>query len=144
MENIKEFLGKSQFANVISQARMGFVTSVIYLSVVIYFPNYWFSIALGSQHLLTSFFILQLFFAAIWLGPEQSKFAVIIVFIISIGACFAGGGVGHARDALKVQDTVVRDDYLVTINKTNDGKYVAKPNSLNLSLPPVFRKVLRF
>ena len=141
-KDVKDSLIKTQFADVIGQARIGFIISVIYLLIVIYFPNYWFSKALGNQNLLMSLFILQLFFAAMWLSPQQSKFAVIFFFIISIGSCFAGGGVGHARAALELKDTVVRDDYLVTINKTNNGKYVAKPKPIDLPIPLWLKKVL--
>jgi hypothetical protein len=133
-KDVKESLIKTQFSDVIGQARFGFIISIIYLLTVIYFPNNWFSKALGSQNLLMTMFIVQLFFAAMWLSPQQSKFAVIIFFVISIGACFAGGGVGHARVALELQDTVVRDDYLVTITKAKEGKFTAISKPLNLPM----------
>jgi predicted phage tail protein len=133
-KDVKDSLIKTQFADVIGQARFGFIISIIYLLTVIYFPNNWFSKALGSQNLLMTMFIVQLFFAAMWLSPQQSKFAVIIFFIISIGACFAGGGVGHARAALELQNTVVRDDYLVTITKAKEGKFTAISKPLNLPM----------
>ena len=141
-KNVKESLTKTQFADVIGQARIGFFISIIFLLTVIYFPNNWFSNALGSQSLLISMLIVQLFFAAIWISPHQSKFAVIFFFIISIGLCLAGGGVTGARGALETQDIVVRDDYLVTINKTTDGKYVAKAKSVDFPMPPWVRKIL--
>ena len=79
-KDVKNSLMKTQFADVIGEARIGFIISVIYLLIVIYFPNFWISKALGNQNLLMSLLIVQLFFAAMWLSPQQSKFAVIIFF----------------------------------------------------------------
>ena len=56
-KDVKESLTKTQFSDVIGQARIGFIISVIYLLTVIYFPNNWFSKALGNQCLLISMLI---------------------------------------------------------------------------------------
>ena len=142
---VKESLNNTQFSNVIGQARAGFVLSIIYLISIIYVPSsYWFINALGEMHLFVTWNIFLLFFASIWLSPQHSKFAVIIIFIISIGACFSAGGVADARANIKLQHIVLRDDYLVTINKTAFEKYAAKPKALKLHIPLPFRKLLEF
>jgi len=139
---VKETLAKTQFSDVIGQARVGFILSIIYLLTVIYIPSgYWFLSELGDVYLLIVLSIVQLFFAGLWLSPQHSKFAIIIIFIISIGACLAAGGIDHARASLKLKD-IVRDDYLVTITKASDGKFIAVSKPLSLPILSRLEKLL--
>ena len=139
---VKNSLSKTQFSDVIGHARVGFFLSISYLLIVTFVPSgFWFISDLGSLYLIIVFYVILLFFAGLWLSPNHSKFSVIIIFIISIGACLAAGGMTHARANLKLEK-IVRDDYLVTITKTKDGKFIATAKTLQLPLPSMIKKYL--
>ena len=138
---VKESLSKTQFSDVIGQARVGFFLSIGYLIIVIFVPSgYWFISDIGNIYLVMVTNIIQLFFAGLWLSPQQSKFAVIIVFTISIGACMAAGGIANGRASLKLEN-IVRDDYLITIAKTKDGKFIATAKTLEIPVPLMIKKL---
>ena len=84
--------------------------------------NLAFIFALVESFMLLIWFNISLFSTTLYLSPQHSKFAVILAFVISIGVCFSIGVIAHARLAIKTQDKVIRNDFLVDITK-EDGKY---------------------
>ncbi len=144
---LKEALARTEFIKVISNARMAFLFSLVVWLIVILAPNLrilnWLGRPLGESFMLLIWFNILLFSASLYLSPQHSKFAVIVVFVLSVGVCFSMGGIAHARLATKINDNIIRSDFLVVITKEN-GKYVAVANPVEIPFNTGLKKYLSF
>ena len=143
----KKALGKVEFIKVVSEARMAFLFSLGTWLIVFFAPDIrilnWLGRALGESFVLLIWFNILLFSASLYLSPQHSKFAVILVFVLSIGICFSMGGIAHARLAININHKVIRNDFLVMITKEN-GKYIAEAKPVMIPLPSSLKKYLSF
>jgi hypothetical protein len=144
---VKEALGKTELTKEISDARFAFLFSLGALLIVIFSPEVKFldglGRLLGDGFMLLVLFNILLFFASLYLSPSHSKFAIISVFVLSIGTCFSMGGISHARMAIEIKESVIRDDSLVVITREN-GEYVATAKPVKIPLPNSLKKYLDF
>jgi hypothetical protein len=69
---------------------------------------------------------------------------VILVFALSIGACFAGGGYSYAITGQGKHAEEVRDDPVVKVSVGTDGTFTAAPKSLEIPLPSVLKFLEKF
>ena len=133
LKHFHEEMKKTQFAQQLSIARLAFGMSLAYLLLVAFDVRLFAETSLGVQFWFMTFICMQSFVGAIYLSPPHSRLAVVVAFMLSVVLSFAAGGIGLAKDAAKLANTTIRDDFVVKIERQGDGLVAtAKPVKLPL------------
>lgn len=135
-----ELFKASTFAQQVVFARVGAATSIFFLILVIALPALGITAKIWHVYLYIAFIVLQSFLGAILLSPVHARFPVMLVFLLSVATCFAGGGYGYAAVARGASaGTVLRDDFVVTVSVGSDGKAHAEAKRISIPLPHALR-----
>lgn len=132
-----ELLKGATFEKHVVFARHGAAIAIIFLALVIALPEFGIAAPIWHIYLYMVFMVLQSFFGAMLTSPAHARFPVMLVFMLSVAACFAGGGYGYATiPSGATPGTLIRDDFLVTVSVGSDGKAFAEAKQISLPLPP--------
>ena len=98
------------------------------------------TIAVWHVYLYMVFIVLQSFFGAMLTSPSHARVPVVLVFALSVAACFGAGGYGYAA---AVQDrkpgSILRDDLVVKVSVGIDGSFQLESKQIELPLPPLLK-----
>ena len=133
LKHFREEMKNAQFAQQLSSARFGFGLSLAYFFLVLFDVRFYAATSLGSMFWLVAFVSMQEFVGAIYVSPPHSRPAIVVAFMLSVALSFAAGGIGLARDNAKSENTTLRDDLVVKIQRQG-GNLVATSKPVNLPL----------
>ena len=134
-KEVVEHLKTASFDQFVPFARAGAALAAIFLVAVIALPALGINFMIWHLYLYMVFVVLQSFFGAVFTSPAHARFPVLLTLALSIAACYAGGGYGHAGSPVSPSSGVLRDDLVVKVAKAPEDRILVEARPLKITLP---------
>ena len=136
IQQVVEELESTTFDKQLSSARLGAAFSGTFLVLVVGLPALGLTYEIWASYQYMEFIVLQSFLGTMLTSPPHARAPVVLVFALSVAACFAGGGYGHALAGQSKASQVIRDDMVVKVTIGADKAPIAEPKPMPIPTPP--------